>query len=259
MMQAFRLLPRAPTIVAVLLCLGILAAIPSPADASPHFYTNLVKLEEGVRQPVISYGHLALNPGGSVMLGPPTECEIAAGGYIENPVGGGSGKEVTQAFDAYQCINTECVEAGGHIGLISENENAPGLRLQINWPGELTEAVAGTIRLKMSNVAEYVHCQFGYTAPTEKPGSGEHTGLEERNTVEYNGGSKVTCTTKSPGRQEPLLVSGTSSSKPAETEFDSGAGVLECGLFKAATSKKLASVAYNKATSVPSVIGVKNE
>jgi hypothetical protein len=256
MVQAFRLLSRAPTVAAVLICLGILAVTPSAAEALPHFYTNLVKLEEGVREPIISYGHLGW--GGEP--GPVIECEIAAGGYIENPVGGGTGQEVTQAFDAYDCIDNECETAGGHIGVIAENENAPGLRNQINWPGELTEAKVGTIRLKISNVAQYMHCQFGYTAPTEKVVSeGPFKGREERNTAEYNA-QGWTCTTKPPFFLEPTEISGTSLSKPAETEFGTRGGYeLECGVFKVFMLKKLASAAYNRSTNVPLVIEVKSE
>ena len=223
----------------------------------PKWFVNGALLAEGVRNPIISYGKLALTP--EVENPIPTECEDAVAGSIENPVGGGAAKEVTEAFDAYNCHNTECEIGGGHIGVIVENENALGLRLQISWPGELTEGVHGTNRLATSNVAVYVHCQAngGYTGPTERPGEGPFTGLEERNTAEYNSGTKVTCTTKSPGFQRPKLINGTSLSKPAETEFDSEAGKLECGVFKALSSKKLAVVGYNRSTNVPSIIALK--
>ena len=257
MMQVFRLLSTAPTLVAVVLCLGVLAAVPSAAYASPHFYTNLVGLEEGVKEPIVSYGHLSFATEGATI---PVECEIAASGYIENPIGGGRGKEVTEAFDAYHCTIVECESSGGHIGVIFENENALGLRDQISWPGELTEEKVGTIRLKMSNVAEYFHCQFAYTAPTEKVATeGPFKGTEERDTAEYNAGTTVTCTTKPPGLWQPRQTSGTSLSKPAESENDAGSGKLECALYKGNTAGKLASVAYNKETNVPSVIETKKE
>ena len=215
MMQAFRLLSRAPTLVAVLLGLGLWAAIPSAASASPHYYVNLVKSPEGEKVQTISWGNLSLVAEGATI---PTECEHAVGGYIENPSGGGPGKGVTEAFDSYNCHNTECQADGGHFGVSSENENAPGLRNQISWPGELTEAKVGTIRLKMSNVAEYFHCQFGYEHPTEKAVTeGPFAGTEERDTAEYNKGTKVTCTTKPPGLRQLKEISGISPSKPTET------------------------------------------
>jgi len=242
--------------LAPLVAVVAFVAVPAVAQAvTPHYFVNNNKLEEGVKQSIVTYGKLALTP--EVPSPIPTECENAVAGYIENPVGGGPGIEVTEAFTSYSCHNTECEAGGGKIGVIFENENAPGLRLQISWPAELTNAVAGTIRLKSTNVAVYVHCQFAYTPPTEKPGSGPFVGLEERNTAEYNGGTKVTCTTKAPGVQEPLQVPGTSLSKPGETEFDSGAGKLECGLFKGLTSKKLATEGYNKNTNTPSIIAAK--
>lgn len=221
----------------------------------PRFYTSLVKLEGGVQQPIISYGHLALIDEGLI----PTECEIAASGYIENPVGEGPGEEVTEAFDAYNCHNSECEAAGGHIGVIYENEGSLGLRPQISWPAELTESKVGTIRLKYWYVAEYVHCQFGYTAPTETAPEEPFEGTEVRNTAEFNGGTKVVCTTESPGLQQPKEVSGTSPSKPAETEFDLESGKLECGLYKGETAGKLASEAFNHETNVPSAIQTKKE
>ena len=247
------------TLIAVFVSVLTFVALLAPAMAQasgPHFYTNLVKLEEGVREPITSYGHLTWCMEGCF----PVECEIAAGGYVENPVGGGPGKEMTEAFDAYDCHNTECEFSGDHIGVIFENDSAPGLRNQINWPGELTEAKAGTIRLKMSNVAEYAHCQFAYTAPSERPvAEGPFKGTEERDTAEYNEGTEVTCTTRPPGLWQPRETSGTSPAKPAETENDSETGKLECGLFKLLTAGKLANVAYNIETNVPSVIETKKE
>jgi hypothetical protein len=239
--------------LAPLVAVVAFVAVPAVAQATPHFYTNEVKLEEGVKQPIISYGHLSLTAEGATI---PTECENAVSGYIENPVGGGAGKQVTEAFTSFQCKNTECEAAGGKIGVVFENENAPGLRREISWPAELLE-VSSKVRLKSSNVAVYVHCQFAYTPPTEKPGSGPFTGLEERNTAEYNAGTKVTCTTKAPGLQQLLEVSGTSLSKPGESEFDAEVGKLECGLFKGVTAGKLASEAFNKESNVPSVIETK--
>ena len=241
--------------VSVLTFVALLAPAVVQA-AGPHFYTNLVKLEEGVRVPIVSYGHLVYNGEAP----PHTECENAAAGYIENPVGGGPGKEVTQAFDTYQCRGVECESGGGQLGEIFEDENAPGLTTQISWPGELTEAKAGTIRLKMSNVARYEHCQFAYTAPTEKAVTeGQFAGTEERDTAEYNAGTKVTCTTRPPGLMQPKEISGTSPSKPAESEFDSEVGRLECGLIKSDFLGKLATVAFNNETNVPSAIQTKKE
>lgn len=247
--------------LAPLVAVVAFVAVPAVAQAvTPHYFLNstnpaIGKIPVEAKDKVISYGKLALTP--EVEGTPvPTECENAVSGYVENPAGEGAGKTVTESFTSFECTNTECSTAGGHIGVIFENEGGagPGLRNQISWPSELTNAVPGTIRLKASNVAVYVHCQFAYTPPTEKPGSGPFTGLEERNTAEYNGGVKVTCTTKLPGVQEPKQNPGTKVANPGTTEFDAGSGKLECGLFKGVTSKKLYTLEYNKASGQPALV-----
>ena len=209
------------------------------STVSPHYYVNLAKSPEGAKIQTISYGHLTLPS----ELGTPTECENAIAGYFENPMGGGPGKGVTEAFDAYNCHNTECEAAGGHIGVIFENANAPGLRTQISWPSELIQ-LAGTIRLESSNLTFHVHCQSAYTAPTERPGEESFTSLEERDTVEYNTGTRVTGA----GVLAPREISGTSPNKPAESEF-SEAGGIAVG--------RLAAEAYSSETNVPSTIQTK--
>jgi len=250
---------RRKLLVSLVPLVAVVAFVAAPAvaqAAGPHYYVGLVKSPEGEKVQTISWGHLSLTAEGATI---PTECENAVGGYFENPTGGGPGQGVTEAFDSYNCHNTECEAGGGKIGVIFENEELPGLRLQIKWPTVLNEPKLGTIRLKSSNVAVYVHCQFAYTAPTEKPGSGPFTGLEERNTAEYNGGTKVTCTTKAPGSQNLKEVNGTSAGKPAESEFDAEVGKLECGLFKGNTAGKLAALAFNNETNAPSATQTKKE
>ena len=53
-----------------------------------HFYTNLVKLEEGVRESTTSWATYVAH---GRML--PGRMRNRGGGYFENPVGGGPGKE----------------------------------------------------------------------------------------------------------------------------------------------------------------------
>jgi hypothetical protein len=213
----------------VLLAMAALA-VPALADAAPapHWFANNVKIEEGRQVPFVAWGQLGF---GAASHGVPIECSNDVAGYLENPLGGGPGIEVTQAWTAYNCVFEECELGGGQYGLLLENENAPGADVALNWPGELTEAKAGTIRLKSTNVRVYYHCQFAALAPIERAGAGPYEGLEERESKEYNAWHNAgPCTTASPGALEPKLKSGTNAEKPSKLEFDApGAGELECG------------------------------
>ena len=213
--------------------------------ATPHYYANGVIQAEGVKVPYISWGKLALTSSNG---GSPVECQNAVGGYEENPTGGGSGKEETQGWAAYNCTDAECEAAGGKIGVIFENEKTPGQAVKLNWPGELTEAVAGTIRLTSSNVRVYTHCQFVALPPTEKAGTGPFEGLEEKSETEYNAPGSAICTTASPGSSSPKLTAGSSTAKPSKTEFSGGAGgELECGTGgKGVTTGKLKTMGFEE-------------
>ena len=213
----------------------------------PHYYGNLSKEEEGKPVPYISWGKLSLT---SSKGGSPVECENAVGGYDENPVGGGAGVEATNGWTAYNCTDAECEAAGGHIGVIFENEKTPGQSLKLEWPGELTEVKAGTIRLKSTNVRVYTHCQFVALPSTERPGTGPFTGLEEKETKEYNAPGSTICTTTAPGASEPKLKNGTNAEKPSKTEFD-GVGFLECGTGgKGITGGTLKTIGFNESETI---------
>ena len=210
----------------VVLLLTAAWAMPAAADAAntPQWYSNLAKIEEGRQVPFVAWGQLRL--GNS--KGAPIECSNNVTGYLENPPGGGPGIEVTQAWTAYDCTDAECESSGGHLGLLFENESSPGADVSLNWPGELTEAVAGAIRLKSTNVRVYSTCQFDAAAPTERAGTGSFEGLEERETKEYSAPGAVSCTTASPGVLEPNIRNGTNAEKPSKIEFVTAEG-LECG------------------------------
>ena len=201
--------------------------------------------EEGVEVPYVAWGKLSLTNSNG---GSPVECQNEVAGYVENPEGGGSGKAVTQAWTAYNCTNSECEAAGGKIGVIFENEATPGQADRLEWPGELTEAVAGTIRLNSTNVRVYTHCQFLALSPTEKAGEGSFAGLEEKTSSEYNAPGADVCTTAAPGSSSPKVTSGSSTAKPSKLEFSGGAGgELECGAAGKGTTKgKLKIQGYNE-------------
>jgi hypothetical protein len=201
-------------------------AMPAVAQAAtPHYYVNGVKSEEGTKVPFISWGKTSST---SSLGGATSECENAVGGFIENPVGGGSGKEETNSLYTYNCTNAECEAAGGKLGVIFENENKPGPAVQLAWPGELTEAVAGKIRFTGSNLREYVHCQVAYAEPSDtEVTEGPLKGTTAHSRTEFNVWAGV-CTTEAPGAAEPLWVNGTSIGKPSKLEF-TGGPPLECG------------------------------
>ena len=213
----------APLIVAT-----ALAVAPAIAQAAtPHWYSNGGITGEGVKVPYVAWHRLALTTSNG---GSPEECSNAVAGYVENPVGGGSGREEIQAWTAYDCTSAECEAAGGKLGIIFENEKVPGQADKLEWPGELTEAVAGTIRLSATNIRQYFHCEFVALDPSEKAGTGPFEGLEERSAVEYNGPGSEICTSASPGSWSPKITNGSADNKPSRIEFSAGAGgELECG------------------------------
>ena len=230
--------------LAPLLVIAAFVVMPTVAQAEPHYYTNGSKSEEGKKVPYISWGKLSLT---SSKGGSPVECENAVGGYDENPTGGGAGAEATNGWAAYNCTDAECEAAGGHIGVIFENEKTPGQANKLEWPGVLTEAVKGTIRLKSTNVRVYTHCQFVALPPTEKPGSGPFEGLEEKESKEFNAPGSTICTTTAPGASEPKLKNGTNAEKPSKTEFSETGGELECGTGgKGITGGTLKTVGFNE-------------
>ena len=192
----------------------------TPAASHAHWYRTLVRSEQGVKVPYISWGTITLT---SSKGGSPTECQSAVGGYLENPAepAEGEGIESIQSFNAYNCVNEECETAGGKPEIGAEH---------LPWPAALSEEVKGTFRLPSTGVSLDVHCRVASQTPTEQPGSGSYSGLEERRSGEYNEPGAFVCSTSGAGSLKPKLVNGTSAEKPSKIQFSSGAGgELECG------------------------------
>jgi hypothetical protein len=226
--------------LAPLLAIAAFAVAPTVAQATPHYFKNLVLSKESEKVPYVSWGTLSLeSKAGKV------ECENTVGGFDENPAGGGAGKEETDSFYAYNCKNAACTGAGGKIGVIFENEAEPGPITQLKWPGELIEPSAGLIRLKSENVRVFVRCEFAHLAPSEKEGT---TKLEERTTTEINAPGAAPCTSGKGGSSEPEQKNGSSTGKPSKTVFDPGAGELECGAVwgKGKTGGTLKAMGYKE-------------
>jgi hypothetical protein len=195
---------------------------PVEIRTGPHYYINSTKGAEGERVPYIAWGTLALT---NSLGGTPVSCENAVGGWVENPVGGGPGKEETTGWTAYNCKDEECELAGGKIGVVFEDESAPQSNpVRLEWPGEI-EGTLPAIRLASTNVKVYVRCQFVGLPSEEEPGMGPFEGLEKRTSVEYNAPGAVSCTTKAgEGSSKPRLGNGTGASNPSTIKFSGGAG-----------------------------------
>jgi hypothetical protein len=197
-------------------------------QVAPHWHQNLVAapIEEGKKVPFISWGTLAFSPS----KGASTECRDMSAGYVENPnskVPGSRafeapGVEFVEAWDSYNCTNTECEATGGKMLVTAE---------QLPSPGVLTGAEKGTTRLESTAVQLFVHCQLARLTPTEKlETEGPFAGRSERTSKEYNLPGAITCTSSAPGSLTPKELSGTGTGKQTKTVFSSGTGSeLECG------------------------------
>ena len=212
----------------------------------PHYYRNLMAIEEGEKVPYISWGHLSFT---TTAGGAPTECEVSAAGYLENPKGATTGKfekagtEADQAFDPYNCTNGECKAAGGVAEVLAEH---------LPWTGVLTEAIPGTDRLASTGVQLYLHCRVASAPPSEKAGAGSYKGLEERTSSEYNMRGVATCSTTGVGSSTPREISGLYAVVPLRSEFTAGVGgELECGAGgKAAMAGLLKSLGYGESETI---------
>jgi hypothetical protein len=231
--------------LAPLLAIATVMAMPALAQAaSPHFYKNSSPMTE--RTPYISWGKLALSAG----TGAPVECENAVGGWDENPSGsntGAAGLAETNGWVAYNCKDVECEGAGGHIGVIFENENDPqATPVKLDWPGELTEKKVGTIRLHTTNVRVTTRCQFVSLPTTEEPYAPEPK-LELRVSPEITAPGVAPCTTAAPAFSEPKLTNGLSIGiSPSKTVFNKAGGELECGTGgKGITTGELKTEGFN--------------
>jgi alpha-tubulin suppressor-like RCC1 family protein len=199
------------------------ATFTTPPLAKVHWYWNGVRFEEGVKAPFISWGRLAFS---GTNGGASTECLAVAGGYVENPVGGSAGAfekagvDSIEAFDLYDCVNTECEAAGGMPAVTAED---------LPWSGSLSEEAERRVGLSTTAVRLFIHCRFGSQAPTERAGVGAQVGLEERTTIEYNAPGALSCATTGGGSWLGQEMAGSSAEKPSKTKFSEPGGELECG------------------------------
>jgi hypothetical protein len=102
-------------VVVVALC----TAFASAADAStPHYYLNGTReaaiVPEGLKVPTMSWGTITFTLSEPSKEGSIT-CENAAGGFVENPVGGGAGVGQMTEFLSWNCENPRWCPSGAEI------------------------------------------------------------------------------------------------------------------------------------------------
>jgi hypothetical protein len=209
--------------------LVVLALMPAVAQAVPHYYKNGALIPEGERVPILEWGKLTLaNP---TSLISPTTCETMAGGYLQNPVGGGAGIGATLRFATYNCANPECPEGAVEIGggkyekefeIVYPPQDFP-------WPSVLTETEFG-IRTDITGVVMELACvAHGLSRSAAGEGGSTGAGSNEQYVLPSGGPPTVTCVTDETHKLEPQNEKG-SNLGPSQSKlvFNARAGGLTC-------------------------------
>jgi hypothetical protein len=138
------------------------AAVPTVAQAAPHYYRNAstTSIPEGEKVPVLEWGKLSLTLEPAIAWS--TTCETVSGGYVENPVGGGAGIGATLRFAAWNCGggDGECpageIEIGGNryekeYEMLYPPQSFP-------WPSVLEEPEPTVVRTNSTDVVIELSC-----------------------------------------------------------------------------------------------------
>jgi hypothetical protein len=185
--------------------------LPSAAQATPHYYRGGTLIPEGERVPVIEWGLLTYEPGEPESLVLMVTGEIAAGGYVENPEGGGAGKGQITRFSTWNwnwVVTQECpageVEIEGHKYEKQGEVIAPPQDLP--WPSLLTETEPGKIRTNSTGVVLTLGCYAHKLTRSEKE-TGKAMGPGENE--QYPLATPLTCETTATHLWEPQNSNGT--------------------------------------------------
>jgi hypothetical protein len=153
-------------------------AMPAVVQASPHYYINGSSLPEGERVPVLQWGQLTFEAEASTSV---LTCETVAGGFVENPTGGGPGNGQTTRFATW-CVDKECppgeVEIEGHnyekqFEVIAPPQDLP-------WHNELIGPVGHT-KLNSTGVIYTLGCYaHGLTKAENETGKATGPGENEQ-------------------------------------------------------------------------------
>jgi hypothetical protein len=195
--------------VAPLLAIAAFAVMPVAAQATGHYYQNNVKLVEGAKRTVTEWGTITLAGVKGGTLPNHITCHNAAGGTIENPVGGGAGVGATEVFVAYQCESENQCPAP-----LVTRATAEKITNGVGWPTVITEPAAETFRTESSKVKVDIGC-FN-PVELEKREGGTHF-------VEIGGYGSETAGLM----QKPLNHNGTNAAHPSGVIFGEGSGELE--------------------------------
>src|SRR5262245_3999680 len=148
--------------LAPLLVIAALAVMPVAAQAeTQHWYRNGAKLAEATPVPLVMFGGKVDLSQTSAGLGE-IHCKGAAGGIIENPIGGGAGIGRTNGYIFYECKAPQCeatvLEKFGTEGRgRATAENNPGATKEPNFPGwnnVLEESTVGGVSSVREKIGE---------------------------------------------------------------------------------------------------------
>ena len=202
--------------LAPLLAVAAFAVMPVAAQAVGHYYSNGLKIAEGSKKTVIAWGTITLAGVKGGTLPNHITCHNAAGGTIENPVGGTAGVGATEVFVAYQCEQENVCPAGTAGRATAEKivNNATPPAVSTGWPNVLSEPSVGLWRTESSRVKVDIGCWL-LTEP-ETRGGGEHF-------VEIGGFGTETAGLL----QKPETHKGTNAAHPGGVVFGVGSGELQ--------------------------------
>jgi hypothetical protein len=116
----------------------------------PHWYEQNVRLGESATENgllIIAWGNLTLeNPSVGAFT-----CQTLAGGDLSNPVGGGAGKGLFDAFGFYDCVAPACEAVKGLLEVVPE---------KLKWSSVLIEE-AGLTRDRIEGISIRAICVGG--------------------------------------------------------------------------------------------------
>ena len=219
------------TSLAAILAVAALIVMPAVAQAAPHFYKNAVLIAQGEKVPVLEWGRLWLEAAPTGVTGA-TTCEDLAGGFVENPVGGGAGAGMILRYAAYNCSNAECPAGEIEVkGQKYEKEVEVTYPPQdFPWPSVLTEAEPAVIRTASTGVVMKLAC-VAHKLSRAAAGEGGSTGAgeNEQYVLPSGGPPTVTCVTDETHKLKPKDENGTNAGpNQSKLAFGGAAGSLNC-------------------------------
>jgi hypothetical protein len=148
--------------------------VPAAAQATPHWFSNSLLLEETAGKPseeetktVIGWGTLKLKGESGSVTGSLITCHNATAGTAYNPVGGTAGKGEVQVFATFDCESTTC--GIQHTNVIGEH---------LPWPQVVTEGGTTEVpfRVESKEIKVGIFCKKGAEPEERALGFGKGTG-----------------------------------------------------------------------------------